>query len=229
MLTSSPSHLIGLSSVEKREDTQHGFLFLCMMSTIIQSIPSSASAVWPLSMYQPPPRVGHFATSVCGETYLCGGVTDDIVSQETVFTFLQREEAWQKHITTGTTPPIFASPRLRDGACTSKGHTVYLYGGWDGNRYSDELYSLDTGEMEWRKVSCGPVKSSGCGIVHLRNKLITFGGYGPQPVPTQPGAAYLEDMGGDGWNNELHIFDLEKGEECLSFIPAVYSANCHGK
>ena len=140
------------------------------------------------------------------------GGGDDGIDRKTVYTFSQGDEVWKEHNTTGTPPP-----KLFGGACTSAGDTVYYYGGGDQDgrqAYYGELYSLDTAEMKWREVQSVPMKGSSCGIVHLGSKFITFGGHGPQPFPTQPGAAYQEHYGGKGLNNELHILDLEElGEE----------------
>ena len=186
---------------------------------------------------EPSPRLSPFATSAAGQTYVYGGFVPNDGSDsddddgdypgvdegpETVYKFSQKEEIWKKHTTT-LSSGYFPPPKIMNGACTSVGDTVYLYGGMNDNYISGGLYSLDTRQMKWRKVSNGPVETMGCGIVHFRNKLIIFGGYGPQPVPTQPGATYLpedEDLG--GYNNELHIFDLKEGEECVgAFLRAI--------
>ena len=50
-------------------------------------------------------------------------------------------------------------------------------------------------------------------MVTYGSKLVLFGGYGNQLDHTQPGANFFEDGNyGNGWTNELHIFDLETGE-----------------
>ena len=186
---------------------------------------------------EPSPRLSPFATSAAGQTYVYGGFVPNagvtvMMMMVTTLVWMRglrrfisshkKEEIWKKHTTT-LSSGYFPPPKIMNGACTSVGDTVYLYGGMNDNYISGGLYSLDTRQMKWRKVSNGPVETMGCGIVHFRNKLIIFGGYGPQPVPTQPGATYLpedEDLG--GYNNELHIFDLKEGEECVgAFLRAI--------
>ena len=139
--------------------------------------------------------------------YIYGGITSgDRDDEKSVFGFLQKEEVWKRHTTTGTPPlpegplpgaPLTEGP-LAYGACTSVGDVIYMYGG--SNYRCEEqggLYSLDVREMKWNKVSNGP-RVSGCGIAHYKKKLVVFGGK-------------LDNRR----SNELHIFDLEEGEECM--------------
>ena len=152
----------------------------------------------PLST-EPAPRAWHFSSTVAGQTYIYGGNTlgaeDD---EKSVFGFLQKEEVWKRHTTTGTPPGT-----LNEGACISVGDVIYMYGGYAYGRGRGEqggLYSLDVREMKWSIVSNGP-RRSGCGIAHFKDTLVVFGGYGDS-----------------GSSNELHIFDLEEGEECACVV-----------
>ena len=153
----------------------------------------------PLST-EPAPRAWHFSSTVAGQTYIYGGNTlgaeDD---EKSVFSFLQKEEVWKRHTTTGTPP--HPGGQLKEGACTSVGDVIYMYGGiHSGGEEQGGLYSLDVREMKWSKVSNGP-RLRGCGIAHRKNKLVVFGGYGDNRR-----------------SNELHIFDLEEGEECACVV-----------
>ena len=59
------------------------------------------------------------------------------------------------------------------------------------------------------------MRKSGCGMVSYLDKLILFGGYGIPSGPTQPGAQFIKNSkytDGRGWTNELHMFDVQKGE-----------------
>ena len=152
----------------------------------------------PLST-EPAPRTFHFSSTVAGQTYIYGGATfGPVDDKKSVFGFLQKEEVWKRHTTTGTPPGT-----LMDGACTSVGDVIYMYG--DYNSRSEEqggLYSLDVREMKWSKVSNGP-RLGGCGIAHFKDTLVVFGGYRDNRR-----------------SNELHIFDLEEGEECVRVLCA---------
>ena len=148
----------------------------------------------PLST-EPAPRAWHFSSTVAGQTYIYGGYTFGAEDDEkSVFGFLQKEEVWKRHTTTGTPPRAHR-------ACTSVGDVIYMYGGYQyGGGEQGWLYSLDVREMKWSKVSNGP-KLNTCGIAHRKNKLVVFGGYGDNRM-----------------SNELHIFDLEEGEECACVV-----------
>ena len=157
----------------------------------------------PLST-EPTPRAYHFSSTVAGQTYIYGGNTlgaDD--DEKSVFGFLQKEEIWKRHTTTGTPPRAVGPSQLRAGACTSVGDVIYMYGDYHsviGGGAQGGLYSLDVREMKWSKVSNGP-RLSRCGIAHRKNKLVVFGGYVDYCM-----------------SNELHIFDLEEGEECACVV-----------
>lgn len=116
-------------------------------------------------------------------------------------------ESWADHQYSGVPP----SDRFQGGACTSSGHHLYLYGGIEQNT----LYQLDTKVRKWKQLSAAvPMKSTGCGMITYDSKIVLFGGYGAQSGTTQPGAEFIRSgQGAFGWTNELHIFDLKKGEE----------------
>ena len=160
----------------------------------------------PLST-EPAPRTFHFSSTVAGQTYIYGGATcGPVDDKKSVFGFLQKEEVWKRHTTTGTPPGTLMAVGpgpLMDGACTSVGDVIYMYGGYqyDGGEQGG-LYSLDVREMKWSKVSNGP-RLGGCGIAHFKDTLVVFGGYRDNRR-----------------SNELHIFDLEEGEECVRVLCA---------
>ena len=95
---------------------------------------------------------------------------------------------------------------------------MYLYGGYDGRQYYGSLYQLNCSNLKWRLLSRSgssehsPTKKRGSGMVLFQYSLCLFGGRGDQPTnPAQPGAEFVETAVGV-YTNELHLFDLEKGE-----------------
>ena len=162
------------------------------------------------SLPEPSPRWGHYSAAVGGQLYVCGGHTKDFAeeSEMSVHSFNQCTERWQ-------TKPVKGGPHLYYGACTSSSRNIYLYGGIDGSCRHDSLYQLDADSLEWSQLPSGPTRKAGCGMVSYEGKLILFGGYGTPSGPTQPGAEFIENFGftdGRGWTNELHMFDVQKGE-----------------
>ena len=91
-----------------------------------------------------------------------------------------------------------------------------MYGGNDGLDYQGCLYQLDIKSRKWQQLSSGgPMKKYGCRMIAYGKTLVVFGGYGIPSGPVQPGAQFIKNneyTDGQGWTNELHIFDLEEGE-----------------
>ncbi len=166
---------------------------------------------------EPSPRWGHYSAAVGGQLYVFGGRTKDFSKGKSelggcIHSFNQSNERWQTRATIGN-----PHPGLYHGACTSSGHHLYFYGGANGSRRQDSLQQLDTDSLEWLQLPSGPMRKTGCGMVSYEEKLILFGGYGIPSGPTQPDAKFIQDSKrtGHGWTNELHIFDLQKGESFL--------------
>ena len=162
------------------------------------------------SLSEPSPRWGHHSVAVGGQLHVCGGHTKDFSKElaVSVHSFTQAMETWQTRATTGKNPH-----GLYSGACTSSGHLLLLYGGYDKSCYHDSLYQLDTDSLEWSQLPSGPMRKSGCGMVSYEDKLILFGGYGTPSGPIQTGAVFIENskLPGRGWTNELHMFEIQKG------------------
>ena len=169
---------------------------------------------------EPSPRWGHYSAAIRGQVYIYGGFTKKFFKRKpelavSVHSFNQCMETWQTRTTTGKHPP---GPY--DGACTSSGHHLYVSGGDDGfgsdpSLLKDSLHQLDTDSLEWSELPSGPTKKQKCAMVAYKDKLILFGGYGIPSGPMQPRAQFIEHnrfTDGRGWTNELHSFDLHKGE-----------------
>ena len=166
---------------------------------------------------EPSPRWGQLSAVVEGKLCVYGGRTEDFHKEKSrlassVYSFDPFLESWSASKCSGVPPPA-----LYRSACASAGHHVYVYGGYDGSDLQGSLHELDTRTWTWKQLSSsGPMmRKAGCGIVVYGSKLVLFGGYGIQSGPTQPGAEFVKSStftGGRGWTNELHTFDLIKGE-----------------
>ena len=167
---------------------------------------------------EPSPRYGHFSAAVEGQMYAYGGVTKDFTKEKsslasTVHLFNPCLESWQERRPEGIPPP-----GLHSGTCTSAGHYVYFYGGFDGKDRHGSLHKLNTSTLTWDTLSDkGPMKKSHCRMISHDNKLLLFGGFGIPSGPIQPGADFVKNTNfkdGRGFTNELHTFSihLEGGE-----------------
>lgn len=172
---------------------------------------------------QPPPRYGHFSAAVGEKVCMWGGCTEtgDSDLAFSVYVFDSLQETWAQQISGG-----YPLPKLHNGACTSLGHCFYIYGGSDGSYSNNFLHQLDTTSWTWRYIPRqsnveGPMGKTGCGMVAHDKKLVLFGGYGYPSGPIQKGAKFARDVRfGDGveWTNELHVFDLRRGEIVFHYL-----------
>ena len=101
-------------------------------------------------------------------------------------------ESRDQHLQGSMTEPV---------PCTStpSGHTLQVYGGFDGSQYQASLHKLDINSLNWTQLatpdSSGPMKKGGCGMIAYDYKLLLFGGWT-----------------GSEYTNNLHLFDLREGE-----------------
>ena len=179
--------------------------------------------------FEPPARARHCSAAIDGQLHVYGGFVEDFSrdGETQLFTFSPSTERWEKR---GTNFPIVAD----DYAHTSAGHFLYLYD------VTGSLYQLDTRTLNWNLLSQVPpggggdypIHKSGCKMVYYDDKLWLLGGFGTPPIgvvrtpvpalhsqlpasngPLQLGAKYIS-----GFTNELHMFDLKKGEICYHFV-----------
>ena len=124
-------------------------------------------------------------------------------------------EMWELQPTTGA-PPL----GLYAGACSSLMDSLYSCGGHDGRKYHNSLHCLSTSVREWRELGesnpqDGPMKKTGCQMVAFNNDaLALFGGFGIPSSTIQPGSSFIKEKeysNGSGWTNELHLFNVNKG------------------
>lgn len=172
---------------------------------------------------EPARRWGHLSAPVEGRICMLGGCTESEPSP-TLHVFDFYLEAWREFEVTadGPSPP----PGLYEGASTSSGQHVFIYGGHDGVCFQGSLYELDISTLKWHQLAAtsaghGPMRKRSCGMVCHHDLLILFGGFGFQSGPTQLGAKFVkceEYTDGRGWSNELHTFSLKEGEKVYNVM-----------
>ena len=174
------------------------------------------------AVYEPSARFLHSAFSIDRRVYVWGGRTDDLESGsedgklELANSIEQFDppflEVWRQLNTVGT-----PHPGLDGAACVSFGENVYMYGGFNGGRYSDVLSRLNVKSLTWSllrgpdEVAGGPMRKVDCGIVMFHeDKLVVIGGYGYPTGPAQAGSTFIMDTR-KGWTNEFHVFSIGQG------------------
>jgi len=157
--------------------------------------------------YEPLPRYGHAAVAVNNKLHMWGGSDgSERKSQELaqkLEVYVISTEQWQQKPTHGTPPPgLWYTAYAVVGSC------LFVFGGWDAVFYQNSLYKLDLHTYQWEQVrvsnpSSGPNRKYGSGVVSYGdNELVVFAGFT-----------------GSVWRNELHVFDLNKGEYSLCTKP----------
>jgi len=155
--------------------------------------------------YEPLGRFGHAAVAVGSKVHMWRGTVPEGNVPEfasTVEVFDLTTELWEQKSIHGIPPP-----GMSNTAYTVVGTSLYSFGCYDGEAYSNSLYQLDLHSLEWKELvvrnpSSGPQRKCGSRMVSYGdNQLIVFAGEGDS-----------------GCTNEVHIFSLDKGEPelCLS-------------
>ena len=95
-----------------------------------------------------------------------------------------------------------------------------MYGGSSRKRREGVLSLLNLETLTWSQLSQedtagGPMRKDSCGMVCFHgDQLAVIGGYGYLTGPTQPGASFIKNTNftdGRGWTNEVHIYDINRG------------------
>ena len=149
---------------------------------------------------EPLPRAGHTAVAVDNKLHVWGGLAGSKKKPQELAQKLEifdiSTEHWEQKPTHGT-----QLPGLWDTAYTVVGSCLFVFGGYDGVSSHNTLYKLNLRTFQWERVrvsnpSRGPQRKSGCGMVsYSDNQLVVFAGW--------TGSAHTD---------ELHVFDLNKGE-----------------
>ena len=159
--------------------------------------------------YEPLPRRSHAAGAVDNKLHMWGGLAGSKEKSREVADKIEMfdisKELWEQKPTHGTPPP-----GLLDTAYTVVGSSLFVFGGLDGVSRHNTLFKLDLRNFQWEQVqvsnpSSGPQRKVGCRMVSYGgNQLVIFAGY---------------TATGGGRTDELHVFDLDKGEYSLCTKP----------
>ena len=151
---------------------------------------------------EPSPRASHVSAPVGGKVYMWGGHPGGSDDASTIYSFDPLSESWARDECSGIPPP-----GLRNGACASAGNHLYVYAGEEGEDVytlrNHSLCQLNLNTRTWSTISSGgPTRRRGCGEMAYDSSShrLLFGSYG---APSKRGI---------GESNNIHTFDLNKGE-----------------
>jgi len=189
----------------------------------------------------PQSRQGHVAAAIDDKIFVWGGYS---VLENGHVEFCGKEmcvynmtaDSWSLDT------PRENGPATRTGASmvSAWGDMLIAFGGFVSNAtspHSSDVFFYDTTRKSWldvEKVGCptrSPSPENGGVKIHVvgvpptprdkhtacmyKNKMIVFGGWGPNPNGCIPHESYDEDILNHrlGWNNEVHVLDLSRLHE----------------
>ena len=164
---------------------------------------------------EPQPCLRPFSTEADGYHYLWRG-SGPGQEATTISKYDPKTEQWLLQPTTGCPPSGLSS-----GGCASLGGYLYCHGGLNTvtSSVSSDLHKLNLKTFQWSEIcprnhlSEIPVSKDGGKLVAVDERtLICFGGWGIGPK--QAGSRFIRDIryrDPYGWTNELHCFDVLKG------------------
>uniref|UniRef100_A0A3Q4I869 Kelch domain containing 2 n=1 Tax=Neolamprologus brichardi TaxID=32507 RepID=A0A3Q4I869_NEOBR len=168
----------------------------------------------------PAERSGHIAVVDRNIMYVWGGYKN--AENHGFFDlYLPRNEIWTynmetKHIAGGS---LHTSMSGSCGVCVDG--VLYLFGGHHARGNTNKIYRLPlrTPSLVWEEMrdlkGLPPSSKDKLGCWVQKNRIIYFGGYGYAAQGTHRGtfeydeSSSLWDSPGRGWNNHIHILDLE--------------------
>ncbi|CAI8040316.1 Kelch domain-containing protein 2, partial [Geodia barretti] len=170
--------------------------------------------------YEPLPRIFHISGRVGSKVVVQGGRTKDFSDKSrqqlssVVEIFDPYSELWEQRQVEGDAP----SPGTCAAASASLCDDLYSFGGFDGRQHFNTLHRLDSKTWCWSQMSPqnadgAPMPKTFCAMIAFRNSLVVFGGHGVPRGPTEP-QSFIQTTtftDGEGWTNELHMYNLSEG------------------
>jgi DNA-binding CsgD family transcriptional regulator/N-acetylneuraminic acid mutarotase len=125
--------------------------------------------VWEMVSPKPVPVSEVSAAVIGGLIYVPGGRRLSGELTDVLEVYDPRQDNWEKRA---------ALPLPLSGyALVAHEGRLYLFGGWNGQRYVDTVYTYDPGQDRWEKMSAMPTARGFAGAVSASGKINIIGGY----------------------------------------------------
>uniref|UniRef100_A0A3P8V2M9 Kelch domain containing 2 n=1 Tax=Cynoglossus semilaevis TaxID=244447 RepID=A0A3P8V2M9_CYNSE len=181
-----------------------------------QPIDTESSESFELDM--PAERSGHIAVVDRNVMYVWGGYKnaqnhgffDLYLPRNEIWAYNMESGVWTKRVTGGN---LHTSMSGSCGVCVDG--VLYLFGGHHARGNTNRSYSVLVWEEMTNLEGLPPSSKDKLGCWVHRNRLIFFGGYGYAAQGPHRGTFEYDDSAsfwespGRGWNNHIHILDLE--------------------
>uniref|UniRef100_A0A674A5U8 Kelch domain containing 2 n=1 Tax=Salmo trutta TaxID=8032 RepID=A0A674A5U8_SALTR len=178
----------------------------------------------PFELEQPAERSGHIAAVDGHYMYVWGGYKnsqttgffDLYLPRNEIWIYNMETERWKKQMTVGN---LHTSMSGSCGVCVDG--VLYLFGGHHARGNTDRVFRLPlrTPALCWEEMKdlkgLAPSCKDKLGCWVHKNRLVFFGGYGYMAQGAHRGTfeydetSFMGDNPGRGWNNHIHILDLE--------------------
>ncbi|XP_046874360.1 kelch domain-containing protein 2 isoform X2 [Hypomesus transpacificus] len=187
--------------------------------------PLDSEAAGSLELDAPAERSGHIAVVDGNCMYVWGGYKNSL-SHGSFDLYLPKNEIWIYNMETGGWKKCVTSGNQHSSMSGSCGVCVdgvlYLFGGHHARGNTNRIYRLPlrAPELSWEEMKdlkgLPPSCKDKLGCWVHKNRLIFFGGYGYVAQGPHRGtfeydesSSFMGDHPGRGWNNHIHILDLE--------------------
>ena len=155
------------------------------------------------------------AVAYRGKVYVWGGRIENLSEKDDLISVVEEfdpvQMKWTQLHAKGDFPQW---PERCTHAFSEDRGQLYVYGGYHGS-FSNSLYMLTLGSMEWKEISGGdpenaPGKKADAGMVIWKDLLVLFGGYGCPPQRKHNGAKYeCNGTREEFWTNDLYTFEAQ--------------------
>eukprot|EP00808_Paulinella_micropora_P016633 g2398.t1 len=165
----------------------------------------------------PKPRYGHSAAVYQGHMLITGGACDGR-STRSCFAYHFSARQWRR------LPPL-PTPTAYHNSFIHK-EFLYVFGGFDGRKYSQELYRLDLTDFpvpraDWLTINYsgpGPGPRCGCGGALVSDRFYVLGGYRSQPPQYTNDLFYL-DLSTLRWEGPHQFVETPQSRAYLQLAP----------
>jgi DNA-binding CsgD family transcriptional regulator/N-acetylneuraminic acid mutarotase len=149
----------------------------------------SVDRIWQEAAEKPTAVADASAVELYGELYVPGGRLVDGQPTATVEAYSPSQDAWR--LIASLPQPLFGGLTLSDGGF------LYVFGGWDGEKYLDTVFKYDPSADSWRPLPPMPEARAFAAGGTLTGKPIVVGGANEQG---QLPSCHIFDPAGEEWS-----------------------------
>jgi DNA-binding CsgD family transcriptional regulator/N-acetylneuraminic acid mutarotase len=145
--------------------------------------------------------------------YVPGGCTNQGQAVDLLEIYAPATDAW-------TDGPALPAPRC-GYALALRGHTLYLFGGWDGRAFTDTIFAFDLTANKWAVLESRLPQAMGyAGAATLQESIYVAGGYNGQ---TEFNQTYIFNPDTGAWTEKASLNQKRGGLGLISAANNLYA------